>query len=294
MSNGAASAGRGDDPGRPRRPARGTASSTSATSTSAPGADPRARDRTLLRPTGVLGRQRPGLGPRLRPRDLREPRRLHLRRGERAARGDRGQARRAAQQAAVPRRPHGLLRTSPRSSTTSRRSSSCPSILAQGRRLVEGRRARTARPGSSSSASAATSRARACSRSPMGTPARELIYDLAGGVAGGRTLKACAPSGPSSGYLPASMLDLPLDWNALTKAGSTLGSGAHRRLRRPRVHARHGAQLGALLPQRVVRQVRALPRRLGQAGGDARPSGRAASGAARATCALDRRALATR
>jgi NADH:ubiquinone oxidoreductase subunit F (NADH-binding)/NADH:ubiquinone oxidoreductase subunit E len=61
---------------------------------------------------------------------------------------------------------------------------------------------------------------------PMGTPYRELIDDYAGGVPPGRTLKSFAPSGPAGGYLPASMLDLPLDWNAMTKAGATVGSGA--------------------------------------------------------------------
>lgn len=61
---------------------------------------------------------------------------------------------------------------------------------------------------------------------PMGIPARELIYDLAGGLPHGRALKAWAPSGPSSGYLPASTIDLSLEWDALAKAGSMLGSGA--------------------------------------------------------------------
>ncbi len=61
---------------------------------------------------------------------------------------------------------------------------------------------------------------------PMGTTYREIIEELAGGVPVGRTLKSYAPSGPAGGYLPASMLDLPLDWNAMTKAGATVGSGA--------------------------------------------------------------------
>ena len=60
----------------------------------------------------------------------------------------------------------------------------------------------------------------------MGTPARDVILGLAGGVPGGRKLKAFAPSGPSSGYLPASMLDVPLDFKSLAQAGSMLGSGA--------------------------------------------------------------------
>src|SRR5712692_7707675 len=61
---------------------------------------------------------------------------------------------------------------------------------------------------------------------PMGTPMREVIFNHAGGVRGGRQLKAFAPSGPSSGYLPASMIDVRLDFKALAEAGSMLGSGA--------------------------------------------------------------------
>jgi NADH:ubiquinone oxidoreductase subunit F (NADH-binding)/NADH:ubiquinone oxidoreductase subunit E len=61
---------------------------------------------------------------------------------------------------------------------------------------------------------------------PMGTPYSELIYQNAAGISGDRKLLAFAPSGPSSGYLPASMVDLPLDWNAVAGAGSMVGSGA--------------------------------------------------------------------
>ena len=61
---------------------------------------------------------------------------------------------------------------------------------------------------------------------PMGIPMREVLFDYAGGVRGGRQLKAFAPSGPSSGYLPASMADVRLDFKALADAGSMLGSGA--------------------------------------------------------------------
>src|SRR5439155_3340251 len=52
------------------------------------------------------------------------------------------------------------------------------------------------------------------------------LFGHAGGVHGGRALKAFAPSGPSSGYLPASMADVRLDFRALAEAGSMLGSGA--------------------------------------------------------------------
>jgi formate dehydrogenase beta subunit len=61
---------------------------------------------------------------------------------------------------------------------------------------------------------------------PMGMPYRELIEEQAGGVPPGRTFKSFAPSGPAGGYLPARMADLPLDWNAMTQAGATVGSGA--------------------------------------------------------------------
>ena len=61
---------------------------------------------------------------------------------------------------------------------------------------------------------------------PMGIPMREVLFRYAGGVRGGRELKAFAPSGPSSGYLPASMVDVRLDFKALAEAGSMLGSGA--------------------------------------------------------------------
>jgi NADH:ubiquinone oxidoreductase subunit F (NADH-binding) len=61
---------------------------------------------------------------------------------------------------------------------------------------------------------------------PMGTSYSDLIYEYAGGMTDGRKLLAFAPSGPSSGYLPASKASLPLDWDAVAKAGSMVGSGA--------------------------------------------------------------------
>ena len=61
---------------------------------------------------------------------------------------------------------------------------------------------------------------------PLGVTLRDVIFNNAGGICGGRQLKAFAPSGPSSGYLPASLVDVRLDFNALADAGSMLGSGA--------------------------------------------------------------------
>jgi NADH:ubiquinone oxidoreductase subunit F (NADH-binding)/NADH:ubiquinone oxidoreductase subunit E len=61
---------------------------------------------------------------------------------------------------------------------------------------------------------------------PMGCAMRDVIFDHAGGIRGGRQLKAFAPSGPSSGYLPTSLVDVRVDFKALADAGSMLGSGA--------------------------------------------------------------------
>ena len=60
---------------------------------------------------------------------------------------------------------------------------------------------------------------------PLGITATELIA-LAGGLRHGRALKAFAPGGASSGFLPASMADTPLDFRSLAAVGSMLGSGA--------------------------------------------------------------------
>ncbi|TSE27121.1 NADH-quinone oxidoreductase subunit NuoF [Tepidimonas aquatica] len=61
---------------------------------------------------------------------------------------------------------------------------------------------------------------------PMGTPFAKLL-ELAGGVRGGRKLKAVIPGGSSAPVLPADiMMDLTMDYDAIAKAGSMLGSGA--------------------------------------------------------------------
>ena len=61
---------------------------------------------------------------------------------------------------------------------------------------------------------------------PMGLPLSEVIFNHAGGIRDGKRLKAFAPSGPSSGYLPASMAEVRLDFKSLAAIGSMLGSGA--------------------------------------------------------------------
>jgi NADH-quinone oxidoreductase subunit F len=61
---------------------------------------------------------------------------------------------------------------------------------------------------------------------PMGTPARELIEDRAGGILDGRRIKAWTPGGSSTPYLTADHLDTPMDFDSIAAAGSLLGTGA--------------------------------------------------------------------
>lgn len=60
---------------------------------------------------------------------------------------------------------------------------------------------------------------------PMGTTLKAVITKLGGGLPKGSTLKAIAIGGPPAGVLPASLADTPIDFDALWKAGSMLGSG---------------------------------------------------------------------
>ncbi len=60
---------------------------------------------------------------------------------------------------------------------------------------------------------------------PMGTPLREILERVGGGMAAGGTLKALLVGGPAGGFLPESALDTPLDPVALGAAGACLGSG---------------------------------------------------------------------
>jgi NADH-quinone oxidoreductase subunit F len=60
---------------------------------------------------------------------------------------------------------------------------------------------------------------------PMGITLREMIYEIGGGIPGGKQLKAVQVGGPSGGCIPTSLIDLPIDYEALTEAGSMMGSG---------------------------------------------------------------------
>lgn len=60
---------------------------------------------------------------------------------------------------------------------------------------------------------------------PMGITLRELIFNVGGGVSTGKAFKAVQTGGPSGGCIPADLLDLPVDFESLTQAGSMMGSG---------------------------------------------------------------------
>ena len=60
---------------------------------------------------------------------------------------------------------------------------------------------------------------------PFGITLREIIYDVGGGIKNDKKFKAVQTGGPMGGCLPESFLDLPMDYEALAKAGSILGSG---------------------------------------------------------------------
>jgi NADH-quinone oxidoreductase subunit F len=60
---------------------------------------------------------------------------------------------------------------------------------------------------------------------PMGITLRDIVYKIGGGIPGGGKFKAVQTGGPSGGCLPEGLLDLPVDFDELTRAGSMMGSG---------------------------------------------------------------------
>ena len=59
---------------------------------------------------------------------------------------------------------------------------------------------------------------------PMGTPLRTILFEIGGGVPGGK-FKAAQTGGPSGGCIPEQLLDTPVDYEALVRIGSIMGSG---------------------------------------------------------------------
>ncbi|MCX5801408.1 MAG: NADH-quinone oxidoreductase subunit NuoF [Candidatus Eisenbacteria bacterium] len=60
---------------------------------------------------------------------------------------------------------------------------------------------------------------------PMGITLREIVYSIGGGITDGGKFKAIQTGGPSGGFIPESLIDLPVDYERLTEAGAIMGSG---------------------------------------------------------------------
>jgi NADH-quinone oxidoreductase subunit F len=60
---------------------------------------------------------------------------------------------------------------------------------------------------------------------PMGISIREIVYDVCGGIKGGKRLKAVQMGGPSGGCIPAELKDTPIDYESINKTGAIMGSG---------------------------------------------------------------------
>ena len=60
---------------------------------------------------------------------------------------------------------------------------------------------------------------------PMGTPLREIVFEIGGGLPDGKEFKAAQTGGPSGGCIPAQHLDTPIDYESLGAIGSMMGSG---------------------------------------------------------------------
>jgi NADH-quinone oxidoreductase subunit F len=59
----------------------------------------------------------------------------------------------------------------------------------------------------------------------MGMPLREIVFDIGGGIPGGKKFKAVQTGGPSGGCIPEELIDLPVDFDKLAEVGSMMGSG---------------------------------------------------------------------
>ena len=219
---------------------------------------------------GLLGDDIMGARRALRHRDPPRRRRVHLRRGDGALQLDRGLARRAAQQAAVPgrRRP---VRQADGASTTSRRSSN---VLDDRARAAARRSPRIGTAESTGTQAllpvAATSRGPGVYEVPFGTTLRELI-ELAGGVPRRprRCRRCCSAARPASSSRPTSS-------TCRSRFEGTRADRRHARLGRRDGVRRHASTSRDIrrahrrvLPRRIVRPVRALPRRHGAPGGAA-------------------------
>ena len=184
--------------------------------------------------------------------------RLHLRRGVGAARRARGQARQPAPEAAVPGQPGPL--PGPDADQQRRDALQHADHHREGRRVVPPVRRRQTRPAPRWSRSPATSSGRATTRSSWASPrarsstaspaARRRGARSSAGSRAARRRRCCCPRTSTS----------PTTFESMAEAGSMLGSGAIIVVDDSIPIVSRRAAAGRLLPPRVVRQVRAVPR----------------------------------
>ncbi len=96
---------------------------------------------------------------------------------------------------------------------------------------------------------------------PMGTTLREVIYKIGGGIPRGRRFKAAQMGGPSGGCLPSQYLDLPIDYESLTQAGSMMGSGGMIVMDEKTCMVDIARFFLSLYPGRILRKMCPLPHR---------------------------------
>ena len=270
---------RGDDDRRVRDGREPAATSTSAASTRR--RRRRVRDAiAAARARRPARRRHPGLGLRVRHRAPARRRRLHLRRGDGALRVDRGQARRAAQQAAVPGRGRAVRQADGRQQR--RDAGQHPAHPRDGRRGLRRDRDRGLDRARSCSACPATSRGPASTRSSSARPCATSSSSPAASR-GGRGIRAILLGGAAGVFVGPDALDLPLTFEATRAAGATLGSGVIMVFDETVDLVGHAAAHRPVLPRRVVRPVRPVPGRQRPPGGAAGAAGGRVAGPRRAT-----------
>ena len=157
-------------------------------------------------------------------------------------------------------------------------------LLLGARHRREGRRVVRRRTAATAARACARSRCRAASTkpgvhlAPAGITVQELIDEYCGGMLPGHEFYAYLPGGASGGILPASLGDIPLDFDTLQPHGCFIGSAAVIILSDKDTATHRRAQRDEVLRGRIVRPVHAVPRRHREGG---RPDGAAEVGPAR-------------
>ncbi len=95
---------------------------------------------------------------------------------------------------------------------------------------------------------------------PMGTTLRQIIFDIGGGIPKKKKFKAVQTGGPSGGCIPEQFLDLPVDFDELSKVGLDHGLRRHDRHGPGHLHGGRRALFRGLPQGRVLRAVQPLPR----------------------------------